>query len=291
MAMRAAVLDACVLFPEWLRDLILRCAEAGLIRVAWTDEILEETRRNLESDRGLTPQQTSRLLNAMSRAFPDALVEGCERHIPSMTNDPKDRHVMAAAYELALEEGAAVVVTANARDFPATSWPPGVTVVTPDELLCTVLKEDDAAVVDILWSHAQSRKRPPVSMRELLDGLRVHAPRFVDAVLRVVSVRTDAQLTRIAARVRSAVDSTDELRVALEDRLLVDDEYATRFSSVPDSAEFSTLLATVLSDESLSSQLHGQLVRVGLTLSVDALRKLTTDELREVLERLWNDTQ
>ena len=41
------VLDACVLFPASLRDILLRAAEVGLYRIRLSDTILEETRRNL----------------------------------------------------------------------------------------------------------------------------------------------------------------------------------------------------------------------------------------------------
>ncbi|MCZ4088670.1 PIN domain-containing protein [Sinorhizobium psoraleae] len=49
----------------------------------------------------------------MEEAFPDASVEGWEEIEPDMRNDPKDRHVVAAA--VAAE--ATVIVTSNVRDF------------------------------------------------------------------------------------------------------------------------------------------------------------------------------
>ena len=50
----------------------------------------------------------------MNGAFPDALVVGYEALIGKMVNDPKDRHVLAAA----VRGGAEVLVTENLRDFP-----------------------------------------------------------------------------------------------------------------------------------------------------------------------------
>jgi hypothetical protein len=35
------VLDSCVLYPMYLRDTLLRAAEAGLYRVHWSQEILD----------------------------------------------------------------------------------------------------------------------------------------------------------------------------------------------------------------------------------------------------------
>lgn len=44
---RVAVLDANVLWPQYLRDCLLRASIADLYRAAWTDRIIEEMRRSL----------------------------------------------------------------------------------------------------------------------------------------------------------------------------------------------------------------------------------------------------
>jgi hypothetical protein len=44
-----------------------------------------------------TPAQADRRITAMECAFEDASVTGYECLVASMTNDPKDRHVLAAA--------------------------------------------------------------------------------------------------------------------------------------------------------------------------------------------------
>ena len=48
----------------------------------------------------------------MQRAFPAAEVKGYEDLIAKMTNDPKDRHVLAAA----VKSGARQLVTFNLKD-------------------------------------------------------------------------------------------------------------------------------------------------------------------------------
>lgn len=50
----------------------------------------------------------------MRAAFPNASVNGYQHLIAAMTNDAKDRHVAAAA----VRGNAALIVTANLRDFP-----------------------------------------------------------------------------------------------------------------------------------------------------------------------------
>ncbi len=110
----SAVLDACVLYPIGLRDTLLNVAEAGLFRVLWTDEILAETARNIGEDTsGLTAAHLEKTFAAMRRAFPEAMVHGHEPLAESMTNHPKDRHVLAAA----VAARADVVVTVNLRHF------------------------------------------------------------------------------------------------------------------------------------------------------------------------------
>ena len=53
----------------------------------------------------------------MATYFPDARVTGYEKLIGSMTNHPKDRHVLAAA----VAGRADVLVTENLKDFPPGS--------------------------------------------------------------------------------------------------------------------------------------------------------------------------
>jgi hypothetical protein len=45
------IYDANVLYPNSLRDLLIRVAQAGLVQAKWTDLILDETFRNLKANR------------------------------------------------------------------------------------------------------------------------------------------------------------------------------------------------------------------------------------------------
>jgi predicted nucleic acid-binding protein len=117
-----ALLDACVLYPVYVRDTLLSIAESGLYRVLWSEEILDETRRNILDDNPhlRDTAQLDKTFAAMRRAFPDAIVTGHEAIIDQMTNHPKDRHVLAAA----VVGGAQVLVTNNIRDFADISVAP-----------------------------------------------------------------------------------------------------------------------------------------------------------------------
>jgi predicted nucleic acid-binding protein len=95
----AVVLDANVLYPFSLRDLLLRLAEQELFDVVWSDRILEEMARSLIEDHQVTEVQAARLTEAMHRAFPDAAqdLDAIAVIEPTMRNHEGDRHVLAAA--------------------------------------------------------------------------------------------------------------------------------------------------------------------------------------------------
>lgn len=85
MSSFVAVLDTRALFPQTLRDVLLRAAEAELYRLRWSEEILDELRRNLQEELGLTDDLVGHLLTQMRMAFADAAVTGYERLVGSMT--------------------------------------------------------------------------------------------------------------------------------------------------------------------------------------------------------------
>ncbi len=68
------VLDACVLYPAPLRDLLLRLATTGLFAAKWTDEIHDEWTRNLVRKRPEIEEQIKRTRRLMDKAVPDGLL-------------------------------------------------------------------------------------------------------------------------------------------------------------------------------------------------------------------------
>lgn len=129
----SAVLDTNALYPFSLRDTLLRLAELELYTPLWSERILEEMRRNLV-ERQIADEQAERILSAMRGAFEEAEVDAGEidRLEPAMTNDPKDRHVLAAA----VAAGSELIVTFNLDDFPAEACEPlGVEAIHPDDFL------------------------------------------------------------------------------------------------------------------------------------------------------------
>ncbi|MEM7130689.1 MAG: PIN domain-containing protein [Chloroflexota bacterium] len=171
-----AVLDANVLYPFSLRDTLLRIAAADYIQIYWSAQILEETSRNLVSKAGITQAQADYLLNAMRRAFPDAMVTGHEPLIETMPNDEKDRHVAAAAVKVS----AHVIVTNNLRDF--RGLPDGVEAQSPDQFLLALFTSEPDGLIRVLKQQAAALQRPPVTLEELLVGLSKTVPEFAQAI-------------------------------------------------------------------------------------------------------------
>lgn len=68
----AAVLDANVLFPFQLRNLLLHLAVDSLFEPLWSEEIVDECARNLRVNAGLTEEQCAHLVGQMRAAFPEA---------------------------------------------------------------------------------------------------------------------------------------------------------------------------------------------------------------------------
>jgi hypothetical protein len=86
----------------------------------------------------------------MATYFPDARVTGYEELIGSMTNHPKDRHVLAAA----VAGRADGLVTENIKDFPPESVAHlGVTVTGQDDFLLRLLELHPESVLGALRRH------------------------------------------------------------------------------------------------------------------------------------------
>ena len=105
-----AVLDANVLYPFLVRDLLLSFAHADLYRPCWSRQIMEEWARKLMARRPEKLEPIRRTVAVMEKAFPEALVAGYEALIDRLElPDIKDRHVLAAA----ITADAAFIVTEN----------------------------------------------------------------------------------------------------------------------------------------------------------------------------------
>ncbi|HXB70335.1 MAG TPA: PIN domain-containing protein [Candidatus Acidoferrales bacterium] len=171
------VLDACVLANFSLCDTLLRLAEPPrLFEPKWSEEIIRETTRTLESKLGW-PSSLTAHLEAESRAqFSEAWISGYDRLIPRMTNDEKDRHVTAAA----VHGEAPIIVTFNLRHFrPEHLEPWGIAAQHPQAFLIDIFRQKQALVMAKLEQQAADRGR---TLRQLLNILNATVPDFVALV-------------------------------------------------------------------------------------------------------------
>lgn len=165
-----AVLDACVLYPAPLRDLLLELSFAGLFRARWTDEIHDEWMAALLAHRpDLNRSQLLRTRALMDASGLDCLVSGYERRIPKLRlPDPRDRHVLAAAIHC----GASVIITGNRRDFPiATLGQFGIEARHPDEFIDDLADADLEKVLMAIRRLRARLQRPSLSPDDYLGVL------------------------------------------------------------------------------------------------------------------------
>ncbi len=174
------VLDACVLFPTIMREMLLGTAALGAFAPVWSARILEEwvraTRRLPEG-----AEMTAGAAAARMRArWPEAEAAPLPELIDSLSlPDPDDRHVLAAA----ISSGADAIVTLNRRDFPTRALARhGVILRDPDGLLVELLAtgHDIAGVAETVRSDAERLSGRPQLLRGLLK--RAGLPRLARAV-------------------------------------------------------------------------------------------------------------
>jgi hypothetical protein len=163
-----AFLDASVLYPVSLRNLLMRLAIDDVYQPRWSAHVHEEwIRAVLRNHPHLTRAQLQAVRDGMDAHAEDALVTGYESLIDGlMLPDPDDRHVLAAA----ITSGSDVIVTRNIRDFPTETLNDyAIEAQHPDEFLRHLLDIVPHAVIDAISAQQMRLKNPPVSMTELLD--------------------------------------------------------------------------------------------------------------------------
>jgi predicted nucleic acid-binding protein len=164
------VYDASVLYPNVLRDLLVRIAQARLVQAKWTDQILDEVFGSLTKNRpDLDPKRLARTRKLMNEAVADCLVTGYQPLIGSVElPDPDDRHVVAAA----IRAQAQTIVTHNLRDFPETvlrQW--DIEAQAPDQFILDQIDLDRQAVYGAVQRIADSGRNPPRTVNDVLNSL------------------------------------------------------------------------------------------------------------------------
>jgi hypothetical protein len=164
------LLDANVIYPAPLRDLLLQLAVTDIFKAKWTADIhrewIEALLRNEPHRDRAALERTRDLMDSKTR---DCLITGYQALIPSIKlPDPNDRHVVAAAIVGRCD----VIVTQNVKHFPEVVLTPyGIDVQHPDEFLCNHLNLATGLFCGVVQKVRQRLKKPPYSIEEYLDTL------------------------------------------------------------------------------------------------------------------------
>lgn len=163
------ILDANVLYPFLVRDVLLSLAAAGLYRPRWSRDIMNEWSTKLIKTRPELKAQITETIKRMGEAFEEATVKGYEDLVPSLhLPDENDHHVLAAAIKV----GASVIVTENTKDFP-----PGILgkydieTRTADEFAVDTFQLYETDTVSAIRKMRERHKNPPHTADELIVAL------------------------------------------------------------------------------------------------------------------------
>ncbi|WP_284163052.1 RSP_2648 family PIN domain-containing protein [Frigidibacter sp. SD6-1] len=169
-----ALLDACVLYPTVLRQILIGAAAAGLYRPLWSERILEEwARATVKLGPGAEAVARGEIA-ALKAAWPGASVAPGAALLGRLwLPDPADIHVLAAA----IAGGAEAIVTFNAADFPRQILAEEELLrLDPDQLLLSLhdrASDVVAAVCERVRAEAERLSGEGQEMRALLKRAKL----------------------------------------------------------------------------------------------------------------------
>ena len=170
-----AVLDACVLYPTVLREILQGAGAAGLYQPVFSDRILREWVLATAKLGPEAPVIAEGEAVALRAAFP----RGLERAHPEIEArlilpDPNDRHVLASA----IASGADAIVTFNAQDFPGhVLAAEGISRRDPDGFLWELQSRHPdvmAQIVEAVRAKAEAISGQPVPLKGLMKRARLY---------------------------------------------------------------------------------------------------------------------
>ncbi|WP_166415755.1 RSP_2648 family PIN domain-containing protein [Cochlodiniinecator piscidefendens] len=176
-----ALLDACVIYPTVMREVLLGAAKAGLYRPLWSDRILEEWAR---ATRRLGPEAEAIArgdIAIMRGQWPAANVNPKAGDLARLwLPDENDIHVLAAA----IAGSADTIVTMNAKDFPRQILQDeGVRRIDPDGFLYDLWLDHSEVMEDVAHAvHAEAERLSgqELDIRKLFKKAKLH--RFSKAI-------------------------------------------------------------------------------------------------------------
>ncbi|WP_299692418.1 RSP_2648 family PIN domain-containing protein [uncultured Tateyamaria sp.] len=144
------LIDANVLFPTVMREVVLGVARQGLFTPQWSPRILEEWARAAARLGPVAEAQARGEIAQLAVAWPKAVI----RHPPELEArlwlpDPGDIHVLAAA----IQGSSDIIMTMNAKDFPRNILAEeGLSRVDPDGYLQRCAQTQPGPVAEVAHS-------------------------------------------------------------------------------------------------------------------------------------------
>jgi hypothetical protein len=166
-----AILDANVMFPVNVFDILAQFCIEGLFTAKWSQDIDDEWTKNLlESRADLTQDQVFRRRDRQRIALPDWEVEK-EKYQPLIEAinlpDLNDRHILAAA----IAGHADSIVTFNIKDFPNQVLDQyDIEAIHPDDFICHQLDLMPYQALTAIKHIRLRLKNPPYTAEDLLDS-------------------------------------------------------------------------------------------------------------------------
>jgi predicted nucleic acid-binding protein len=170
-----AVLDACVLYPTVLREILQGAGEVGLFQPVFSDRILREWVLATAKLGPAAPAMAEGEAALLRAAFPRGLVRA-HPEIEARLNlpDPNDVHVLASA----IASGSDAIITFNAQDFPGhVLAAEGIVRRDPDGFLWELQSrhpEAMARIVEAVRAKAETISGQPVALKGLLKRARLY---------------------------------------------------------------------------------------------------------------------
>ena len=165
-----AVLDANVLYPASLRDLLLNIANQDLFEPHWSQRINEEWAINLLKNRpDLKRRQIDRTIKLMNLAFPSANVDSYKNlKLDLNLPDIDDLHVV----KLAAKTRSQLIITSNIKDFPKQVLNPiEMEAISPDKFITNLIKTNPIKVYTAFEEMRSNLQNPSLSKIQLLNIL------------------------------------------------------------------------------------------------------------------------